>query len=195
MAITSIKTGSSFTNLQKYNDFLGPNAAYNPSSFESIATATPNGTSTITFSSIPQTYKNLQLRMSIIGSAAFSSIQVRVNGVSSNYTVHYLSGNGSTASAGALTATSRFAILDLGTQGDASFPTVGILEIIDYASTSKNKTGRMFGGINKNGSGEIMLQSGLYESTTAISSIEVFMVGGQNYVTGTTISLYGIKGA
>ena len=30
MAITSIKTGSSFTNLQKYNDFLGPNPAFIP---------------------------------------------------------------------------------------------------------------------------------------------------------------------
>jgi hypothetical protein len=30
MAITSIKTGSSFTNLIKYNDFLGPNSAYIP---------------------------------------------------------------------------------------------------------------------------------------------------------------------
>jgi hypothetical protein len=170
-------------------------AAAAAGSFESIATATPNGVSTITFTSIPQTYTNLQLRMSIIGSAAFSSSQVRVNGVSTNYTVHYFSGSGSGSDAGALTSTSRFAIVPLGITGDASFPTVGILDIIDYASTSKNKTGRMFGGIDKNGSGEIMLQSGLYQSTTAISSIEVFLAGGQNYVTGTTISLYGIKGA
>ena len=165
-----------------------------PTSFDSIATFTPTGTNTVTFSSIPQTYKNLQLRMSVIGSAAFSSLQVRVNGVSTNYTVHYLSGNGSAVSAGALTATSRLAILDLGTQGSSTEPTVGILDIIDYANTSKNKTAKLFGGIDKNGTGEIMLQSGLYPSTSAISSIEVFMVGGQNYVSGTSIALYGIKG-
>ena len=43
MAITSIKTGSSFTNLIKYNDFLAGNTAYNPippNSYESIATVT-----------------------------------------------------------------------------------------------------------------------------------------------------------
>jgi len=64
MAITSIKTGSSFTNLVKYNDFLGPNSAYIPTSYESIASATGTGSSnTITLSSIPSTYKHLQLRI------------------------------------------------------------------------------------------------------------------------------------
>ena len=41
MAITSIKTGSSFTNLVKYNDFLGPNPAYIPQSIAVSHSTTP----------------------------------------------------------------------------------------------------------------------------------------------------------
>jgi hypothetical protein len=170
-----------------------------PTSFDSIATFTPTGTNTVTFSSIPQTYKNLQLRINAIGTASFSSIQVRVNGVSSGYIVQYISATGSGRSAGALTSTSRLLLLNISGTGDSSYPTVAIADFIDYASTSKNKTVRLLAGTEKNTGasaplGEILLESGLYPSTTAISSIEVFMVGGQNYVSGTSIALYGIKG-
>jgi hypothetical protein len=176
-----------------YGAYLASGAAL---AFESIATATGNGSSaTITFSSIPSTYKHLHLRMSILTSANSSGVQVRVNGVSSSiYTTHYFAGDGTTVSAGNSVSTSRFALTNYGSQTDTSFPTVGILDIIDYAVTSKYKTGRMISGVDKNGSGEIVLSSGLYPSTTAVSSIEFSVLGGPNFATGTTISLYGIKG-
>ena len=89
MAVTSVKTGSSFTNLTKYNDFLGPNSAYIPTSFDSIASATGTGSSgTITFSSIPQTYKHLQIRgigrLDVVTGGV--STRIRLNGdTTSNY--------------------------------------------------------------------------------------------------------------
>ena len=93
MAITSIKTGSSFTNLVKYNDFLGANSAYIPSSYESIASATGTGSSkTITFSSIPSTYASLQIRINGFTSSS-DNWNIRINGDSgTNYTTHYIVG-------------------------------------------------------------------------------------------------------
>jgi len=197
MAITSIKTGSSFTNLQKYNDFLGPNSAYIPSSFESIATATPTSGSSITFSSIPSTYKHLQIRYSII-TGAYNEIRLRLNGdTGSNYSSHVLWGrdNGSVgaegyASAGSILIYSAFV------EGTTNtFPNVGIIDVIDYASTTKNKTIRTFAGSENNNlinpRSMIQLTSGAWLSTSAANSVTIFTVP---YATGTTISLYGIKG-
>jgi len=57
MTISSVKTGAIGDSL------LAGNAAFNPSSFESIATATGSGQTSVTFSSIPSTYKHLQIRI------------------------------------------------------------------------------------------------------------------------------------
>lgn len=194
MAITSIKTGSSFTNLQKYNDFLGPNAAYNPSSYESIATATGNGTaSSVTFSSIPSTYKSLQLRISYLATATKLFLQPNGDTNTANYARHSLYADGSTVSALGVAASTNPFITNLAADSSTTNPTVVIIDIHDYASTTKNKTVRIFTGIDNNGSGAVNLNSILWMSTTAISSLVIPNQNGNNYNTGSTFSLYGIK--
>ena len=198
MAITSIKTGSSFTNLVKYNDFLGPNPAFNPSSYESIASATGTGSSTtITFSSIPSTYAHLQLR--ILGradaAATGGSITVYANNdtTGTNYARHRLSSDGTTVTATGAASTAT----QLGRVSAASAPAnimgVTIIDIHDYTSTTKNKTFRSFSGRDQNGAGDLWLTSGLWLSTSAINRIDLVL--GSNWTTQTSIALYGIKGA
>ena len=163
--------------------------------YESIATFTGNGTATnYTFTSIPSTYKSLQLRINVLGSDG-DSIQIQFNSdTAANYVYHFLAGTGSAAVASAATALSWIPISDASYQGiNPTYPTAIITDIIDYASGSKNKVTRSFAGIDKNGSGVVDLMSGLWISTSAITSIKVF--GFNNLNTGTTISLYGIKGA
>ena len=86
----------------------GGGAAGGGSSFESIASTTlASDTSSYTFSSIPQTYQHLQLRFITRNAAAatgFGDFRLTVNGASSSYAWHKLSGDGSTAAASALTA-------------------------------------------------------------------------------------------
>ena len=198
MAITSIKTGSSFTNLVKYNDFLAGNPAFNPSSYESIASATPSGTNTLTFSSIPSTYKHLQIRYLSIFTVANVQIRMGFNGdygTSSNYTRHYLYGDGSAAGA-AGNASYPFTYAKQDINGvSTTYPWVGIIDIIDYASSTKYKTTRVFcgGDGNSAGTGDIQLNSGLWQDTTAINSITLQLSSG-NYSSGSTFALYGIKG-
>jgi hypothetical protein len=69
----------------------------------------------------------------------------------------------------------------------------GVIDILDYANTSKYKTIRTLSGWDKNGGGNVGLSSGLWLSTSAISSI---VIGSQtgNLVTNTQFALYGIKG-
>lgn len=204
MAITSIKTGSSFTNLVKYNDFLGPNSAYIPTSYESIASATGTGSSgTITFSSIPSTYASLQLRCLSRNSATGTGsgdVLLRFNSDSgSNYAHHHIRGNGSVAAAsGSATQTSiRFDNFSTNNGEAANIMTVGIIDIHNYASTTQNKTVRAFQGNDNNGNSTaiIRLNSGLWMSTAAISTITLTLNLANNFTTTSQFALYGIKGA
>jgi hypothetical protein len=159
-----------------------------PSSYESIATATPSGVSTITFSSIPSTYASLQLRISSIMA---NSINLRPNNdTSSIYTRHRLYGNGTTVTADGATGLTQ-AGLTGGAGGDASTPFAIITDILDYSSTTKTKTIRTFSGRDLNGTGSINLLSNLWNSTAAITSLTIVSAG--NFGTGATFSLYGIK--
>ncbi len=166
--------------------------------FESIATASTSGVSTVTFGSIPSTYQHLQLRIFSMNAGA-GGFRIRLNGdtSSANYTYHYLIGDGSTASAvGFATGSySGFALSWTSTSTTAGVPL--ILDLHDYASTTKNKTGRWFGGHDQNSgstTGFVSLNSGVWLNTAAINSITVVNIAG-NYGTGTSIALYGIKGA
>ena len=78
------------------------------SSFESIATVTASGGETsLTFSSISQDYKALQMRyigMDNSGGTSAGALKIRLNSDSgANYTEHKLLGNGTVASAGGAT--------------------------------------------------------------------------------------------
>jgi hypothetical protein len=165
------------------------------SSFESIETITPSGVSTITFSSIPATYKSLQIRA--IGkrdsASTGGSANLRFNGdTGSNYAKHQLRGDGSTASASGSVSQSQIECFEFA-GGDASVNNmVGALvcDVLDYASTTKYKTVRVFNGVDFNGSGSVYLFSGLWMSTAAINSLTFYTSA--NYLT-TTFALYGVN--
>ena len=201
MAATSFIRSLFSTPSPKYDDFLVGNAAYNPSSFESIATATGTGSSgTITFSSIPSTYQHLQIRY--IGrsdaAAVDRTITMRFNSDSgSNYAYHHLYGNGSTVTANGTSTTGVLIRSVTAASAAANVMGVGVIDIHDYASTTKNKTSRILSGLDGNTAStdyQIVLTSGLWINTSAINSITLIPSTG-NWTTTSTFALYGIKGA
>jgi len=181
----------------------------NLSSYESIATTTvgSGGQSTITFSSIPGTYKHLQIRGSGQSSRAtfgFDDVIIRFNGdTGTNYARHYLGGSGSAAYSGAANTPATYiytdSIIGSSTAG-ASFFGGFVMDIFDYTSTSKNKTVRTIGGIDLNGTvggegGRITLNSGLWFATpAAITSITLNTSSGTNFNQHSSFALYGIRG-
>jgi hypothetical protein len=181
----------------KYRSMLAGNTAFFPSSFESIATATPTSGSAITFSSIPSTYKHLHIRFSVKAPSGNPSLNLNYNGdTGSNYTIHTVTGNGSSVTAGASISRTNFPIAwNFGMV--TVYQNVAIVDILDYASTTKYKTSRAFYGQESNSgssASNLELNSGLWINTAAINSITVTVTGGLSYQSGTTISLYGIKG-
>jgi hypothetical protein len=172
-------------------------------SYESIATVTvgSGGASNVEFTSIPATYKHLEIRF--IGRTTRSDtiddlfVQVGNGSVDtgSNYASHRLYATGSSVGAGSSTNQTQWNWYNELTAATASASVfgIGVISILDYADTNKYKTGRILGGNDNNGSGYIEYHSGLWRSTSAITNIK--FTANNNFVQYTHFALYGIKGA
>ena len=165
-----------------------------PSSYYSIATQTvgSGGASSITFTSIPSTYTHLQIRVTSLSAHNFSNTIVQFNGdTGANYTLHQLVGNGSAASA---YGTGGQTNITVGQQGTSTYPGVEIMDILDYANTNKYKTVRDLSGTDSNGTGQtlIILRSGVWMNTSAVTSITLTNDGG-SYNQYSSFALYGIR--
>jgi hypothetical protein len=162
---------------------------------EPIATSLvgSGGVSSVTFSDIPSTYKHLQIRGIVLSSSPNNDIVGRFNSDSgSNYSLHALSGNGTSASAYA-TAPSTYATL--GYTGDTTGPGAFIFDILDYANTTKFKTTRSLNGNDSNTvSRYVNLLSSSWRNTSAINSITIIHGAAVNFNQHSRFSLYGIKG-
>jgi hypothetical protein len=171
-----------------------------PSSYESIATTTvgSGGSASVSFTSIPSTYTHLQVRGILRASYNLSNTSVRLtfnSDTGTNYSSHDLTGVNSSLNAGNETSVAYIPF----TRGAYDGLTSGIftsfvVDILDYANTNKNKTTRTLTGYTSNGEGQISFRSGLWTSTSAITSINMFSNVG-DLMQYSSFALYGIKGA
>ena len=199
MAITRARTSSVAQGPSTKKTLLGGNDVILGGSYEAIGTANGTGSSnTITFTSIPGTYKHLQIRgivKSTTSGSSFSGVLFTVNSDSSNsYTRHIVWGDGTTAYAYGASASVAWSIggNDLPSAGYTNIFGAHVIDILDYANTNKNKTARALTGCDVNGAGEILLSSTVYIKTNAITSIQLVSASG-NFNQYTQYSLYGIK--
>lgn len=167
-------------------------------SYESIQTISvgAGGQTSVTFSSIPATYKHLQIRYIAQLSGGADSSRVTLNGnTGANYAFHQLYGTGSAAVASGGGSANAMNIAWLGNSGIANTFSAGIVDVLDYADTNKNKTLRVLTGVDSNNTnGIIFLNSGLFINTGAVNSF-TFGYNGSNTITQySTFALYGIKG-
>lgn len=165
--------------------------------FQLISTTILTGTqATVSFTSIPSSYKHLQLRLTARG-ASGGAIYLQYNSnTGTNYSSHNLHGNGSTAASQAITSTDAPLILrNGGIATTANIFSGAIIDILDYASTSKAKTLRSFGGAYDNGVVKLIeLGSSLWYSTpAAITSIDI-KHNGSGFTQYSRFSLYGLAG-
>ena len=191
MAIKSLKSNSYGRSVMAGNSLILPG------DFESIATTTLSSSGTVTFSSIPQTFKHLQIRINARDVSGFSDciLQMRFNSdTGGNYGYHWLYGNGASVSAYQFTANSVLSAGYLGGGGAAAniFGSA-VIDIFDYSNTNKYKTTRSLVGIDRNGSGWMGLFSGYWASTSGISTILLQSDNG-SFGANSSFALYGIRG-
>jgi hypothetical protein len=173
--------------------------------YQSIATTTvgSSGQSTITFGSIPSTYKHLQIRYIARNSGTgdnFIALKWIFNSDSTAvYSNHYIYGNGSVTGSAALTSTTSaggaglLGMIHDNATGYTNMFGAGVIDILDYANTNKYKTCRLLGGEDLNGSGRVYLMSSNWQKTTAITQIDLSFETG-NCMEYSQFALYGIKG-
>jgi len=175
---------------------FAPSGAY-----DSIATTTVGvgGASTVTFSSIPSTYKHLQIRCNWAATTAAyledATFYFNSDTTGTNYRSHRLAGVGTSASSGSVQSTGYF--IYPGEIPGTLYPNVfasTVIDIMDYANTNKNKTVKTILGFEANDSGRINLSSGLWMNTSAINSITFKIPFTYSIAQNSTFALYGIKG-
>ena len=157
--------------------------------YEPIQTYTVSGTSTstITFSSIPSTYTDLVLVMQAQNADAYALFRANGN-TSSVYSRTDFYGNGSSGQSGR------------GSNENTWYPSTGtssvigsaIFHVMNYATTTTNKTVLARNNLTTN---QIAISAFLYRSTSAISSLSLAVPASNNWIAGSTFTLYGIKAA
>lgn len=166
--------------------------------FEAIASTTlSSATSTITFSSIPDTYQHLQLRVygktNTTGTTS-QNMAVRLNSdTGTNYAWHIVYGEGSTSVTDKQNSDTQHLFGNFLTADATNRFSVLIMDILDYKSTNKNKVMRSLTGFDNNGSGMAWFTSGLWISTSAVTSLTIKQYGSSNLASGTVASLYGLR--
>ena len=174
-------------------------SAYFPIATTTLATSA----ATFSFTSIPSTYTHLQIRFSAQTSRnyAFDDAKLQLNGdTGNNYSHHrfYGDGQGNNGVSNVASTNSIYGpfLGAAGSQSNAFGST--IIDILDYANTSKYKTVRIITGQNSNGastgSGISSFISGLWMNTNAITSILIRGDSALNISAKSVFTLYGIKG-
>ena len=161
------------------------------SSYESIETVnvtTPQAT--VVFNNIPATYKHLQIR-GFAKSGINTQLDTTFNSdTGANYSHRTILGYGSGVDGGGNGQQSRIVMEAMASSVYSTY----VIDISDYASTSKSKTTRNFAGYDTNGSGRVSINSGCWHNyTSPITSITLTCRSSsfQNY---SSFALYGIKG-
>lgn len=150
-------------------------------------TVTTN-TATVTFSSIPNTFRDLVLVIEGTVTTAANKIIRFNNDSGTNYPWVYMSGNGSSV------LTSNNASTSLLTEAVAAMNTTDRLftqiDIMDYSATNKHKIALVKGG--RSGAGIDSIVCRWTNASNAISSISCSLNNAASYTSGTTFALYGI---
>ena len=166
--------------------------------YEAIATVTvgSGGAADITFSSIPQTYTDLLLKLSARTLAASGSnwswVAVRLNGATTNASWRQLFGNGSTASSGNNT---NALLAGYATDNAVTANTFSNSETYIPNYTSSNYKSMSNDAVTENNATSALNSffATLWSDTAAVTSITLAQDTGISFAEHSTATLYGIK--
>ena len=165
------------------------------STYTPIATTTlGSAQAQVTFSSISGSYTDLVLVINGSMTSGSETARVRLNGSSSSvYSQTNLAGNGTSATSSRNSSQTSFRLGETYSGLTTARWTV-LLNIMNYSNTTTNKTMLMR---TNDTSGEVAANVGLFASTSAITSIDIYarIDLANTFVAGSTFTLYGIAAA
>jgi hypothetical protein len=151
----------------------------------------------IEFTSIPATYKHLQLRFLTVAADGNTDGYIIFNSdvTATNYYSNRLFGNGNAT--GNTSANNNYCFNGWGT-GETGLAVAGVVDILNYSDTNNRKMLKISTGFSNNigaaTNNWIGQHSVVWNNTNAITGVRILMAGG-NLLTNSQATLYGIKGA
>jgi hypothetical protein len=162
-------------------------------SFESIATVNVTTTQAfVEFTGITGSYSHLQLRILQRSTTPNNTNMTFNSDTGSNYNWHELYSDSSTAASASSAGSVTFMKASYLETITAGYVGASVIDILDYSNTSKNKTMRALTGSNAGSTGYVLLRSGLWRNTAAITTIRLTPASG-SWDNNASIALYGIK--
>jgi hypothetical protein len=151
--------------------------------------------SSVTFSSIPSTFRHLQIRVTWHeNTSGYLYVTANNHSVANSAAVHYLIGNGTAVTSNSNINFPGYWFNGGGGAIDTNGTTVfsaGIIDVLDYSQTTKAKTYRMLWGQAVSGNNQVGLTSGLDTSTEAVNNLKLWTGGAPTFAVGARFSLYG----
>jgi hypothetical protein len=146
-------------------------------------TVPSGGVSEVTFA-VPSDYRHIRLETSVRGNrtpVTYDGFNMRFNGDSgTNYSYHVMYGDGRSSAVNTEGGGSATSMPVANVPGSASLANsfgVAVIDVLDHASTTKNKTVRSLNGYDSNTTGwggiysSAAISTGAWYSTSAVSSI------------------------
>ncbi|CAB4173875.1 hypothetical protein UFOVP974_14 [uncultured Caudovirales phage] len=152
------------------------------------------GAASVTFSSIPQTYTDLMVKVSVRSTAATAGTKliIAINGVNTGYQGKNIIGDGSNVTSTANATTGFQAGTVISSYTASTFSNAEIY-IPNYTTTSVDKVAQVMSVTENNATAaETQLNSGSARAATAVTSIR-FAQNADNLAENSTFYLYGIK--
>lgn len=144
-------------------------------------------TASVTFSAIPQTYTDLVI-VAFTDQTASSPSYVQFNGdTGTNYSSTNITGDGTSATSGRVSTSALGIALATTSANDQ----ISIVNIMNYSNTTTNKTCILR---RNDAVAQVSLVTGLWRSTSAITSIRLFS-NSSTFTSNSTFNLFGIKAA
>lgn len=162
----------------------GEFSAYTPI----YATTLSSATASITLSNIPSTFTDLVM-VTNFGTASNGPLTIQVNGdTGANYSRTCLYGDGSTTASFRETNQTYLNSAN----GYTSLAGTDFTYFMNYSNVGINKT-----ILNKNGNtlGTTAINATTWRNAAPITSIKVYNANGYNLISGSSVTLYGIKAA
>jgi hypothetical protein len=159
-----------------------PTPTYTPLATVTLASAT----SSVTFSSIPATYRDLILIINGKATAGGSGARMTVNSdTGNNYNAVRMYGYSSSTGSDSASNVGYLDISALNTSEGYQ----AVIQIMDYSATDKHKT--FLYRTQESGITAVLAQAGRWANTAAITSVRAY-TGSDNWAIGSTFSLYGV---
>ena len=158
-----------------------------------IATVTlQSASSIVTFSGIPNTYRDLTLVITATTTAtAFSNGELRFNAdTGNNYSRVQVIGAPPSPGTFNFAGGGENALKSI-LFGDDLVKSINSFKIMDYSATDKHKTVLMRSSMIAAGEDRVMMAAGRWASTSVVNSITVFPTGA-SFTAGTSVYLYGV---